>query len=373
MQLRTVLGHLAILLKLTLVAAALALSACGATSGEGVTPTVATASSTAAATASASAKPAEVAGPMTAERLMAHVRALSAEAMGGRRAGSDGERMAADYVAEQLRQATIPALGSYLHAFDIASEPKGGAKSRNVVGIIAGRGPRKGEHVIVGAHIDHLGRTADALFPGAEDNASGVAVVLEIAASLARRAEDLDRSVVVAFFGAEEVGLLGSKHFAAHPPVDHMVAMVNIDMIGRRLLDFSALVAPKLLVGMDDSRGMGVLGTRGRPIFRALVDEACRAEGVTPWAPEDLPGPLTRLIERLSRNRGDSFPFEAVGVPALFFGQGESDDYHLPSDTADRLDPGGMAARGRAIERVVVALSQAAALPAGQQPQPGGT
>ena len=300
--------------------------------------------------------------PLSAERLMAHVRALTAEPLAGREAGTEGERLAADYVVAQLRAASVPALdGSYLHPFEIAPE----VQSVNVIGRIEGRGARHGEHVVLGAHLDHLGRRGDQLYPGAEDNASGVAVVLEIAALLARRQSELDRSVLVVLFGGEEKGLLGAKRVVAEPPVPSMVAMVNIDMIGRPLVDMGVLSALKVLAGVDDRRAVGVLGTAGRPSFKRIVEEACRAEGIEAWAPEDLPGAVARLVDRASRGRGDSFPFEWANVPALFFGQGESDDYHQPSDTADKLDPEAMAARGRAIARVVLGLSRAASLPAG--------
>jgi Zn-dependent M28 family amino/carboxypeptidase len=331
----------------------MALLSCGGTPAEPRAP-AAPAAGTATASAAAVA-PAALPTLLTAERLMAHVRALTAEELEGRQAGTAGERLAADYVVAELEAASVAGLhGGYLHPFEMAP----GVQSLNVVGVIAGRGPRRGEHVVLGAHLDHLGRRGAELHLGAEDNASGVAVVLEIAALLVRRQSELDRSVAVAFFGAEEAGLLGAKHFVSQPPVAAMAAMVNIDMIGRPLVDMAVLRAVKLLAGIDDRRAMGVLGTAGRPHFRRLVDEACHAEGIEPWAPEDLPGPMASFVERVSRDRGDSFPFEAAGVPALFFGQGESDDYHQPSDTADKLDPEGLAARGRAIARVVVGLSQ---------------
>ncbi len=287
-------------------------------------------------------------------RLLAHVRALTTPAMAGRKAATDGERRAADYIVAELERLGVAPAGAFRQPF-----PHGAGESLNVVGTVKGRGARASEHVILGAHMDHLGTSGDAVYWGAEDNASGVAVVLEVARALVALEPPLDRSVTVVFFGAEEEGLVGSKRFAASPPVSPMVAMVNIDMIGRDLMDQARLDPVKPLFGVDDRRAIGVLGTRGRPVFRAIVDDAASAENLEAWGPEDLPGPLAAWAEREANGRGDSFSFEAVGVPALFFGQGESDDYHKPTDTADKLVPAALAARCRTILRTVVALSHA--------------
>jgi Zn-dependent M28 family amino/carboxypeptidase len=291
---------------------------------------------------------------MSGERLMKHVNALTIPKMAGRGAGTEGEKLAAGYAAAQLEEAGVAPAGTYLHPF-----PFEDGKSVNVVGTIAGRGDRKNEHVILGAHIDHLGTKGQDVYHGAEDNASGVAVVLEIAFALAHAPETLDRSVTVVLFGAEEEGLVGSRAFARNPPVKPMKAMVNIDMIGRDLVDQGRFAPLKPLFGINDRRAVGVVGTRDRPVFRTIVERATKAEKLRAWAPEDLPGALSEWAEREAEGRGDSYSFEAVGVPALFFGQGESDDYHKPTDIPDKLVPVAMAARARAIRAVVVALSKA--------------
>jgi hypothetical protein len=94
-------------------------------------------------------------------------------------------------------------------------------------------------------------------------------------------------------------------------------------------------------------------------VFRKIIDEAAAAVGLRAWGPEDLPGPLANYADQLAKGRGDNFSFEDVGVSALFFGQGESVDYHKPSDTPDKLVPEAMAMRARVIVQTVVALSDA--------------
>ena len=288
--------------------------------------------------------------PLSADALMRHVEFLADPARRGRAAGSEDEAEAARYVADELARAGL--------------EPKtqkvpldGLDTSVNVHALLAGRDTA---HVIVvGAHIDHLGPR----FPGAEDNASGVASVLEIARALSARRGELGRSVLFVLFGAEERGMIGSRYFVHHPtlPLANVAAMVNIDMLGRPMVDQSALAIPRIMFGLAGRRPVGLVGLRERPGLRALVDAACAPAGVVAVAPEDLPGPIDVEVSRQSAGRGDSVPFENAGIPALFFGSGESDDYHKPTDVIAGLDPEILRRRTQAITGAVLALSNAPA------------
>ena len=342
-------------------AAAVFLAACTTsaanTSKEPATPTGPTAPT---ATVSASPAPPPPPEPISETRLMSHVAELCAPELEGRRAFTPGEARAAAYLSRELDKIGVaPLAGKREHGFNTLA-----GHSVNVAGQIRCRGCAKAdEWIVLGAHYDHEGIVAGEVYLGAEDNASGVAVVLEIARALGNHPEQLGRSVAIVFFGAEERGLHGSIAFNDQPPIDRMRAMVNVDMIGRPLADMAVLSIPKRLKGIDDQRSVGVLGTLGRPEFRRVVDEACRDSGIVAIAPEDLGDFLQRAIERMSRNRGDSFMFEHAGIPALFFSSGESADYHLPSDTPDKLVPAIMRARAEAIRRTVIGLSQLNAFP----------
>ena len=148
----------------------------------------------------------------------------------------------------------------------------------------------------------------------------------------------------------------GSRAFVREPPVElgRIAAMVNLGKIGRPLADQKALSAAKALLGIDGSKAVGVLGTRGRASFRRIVDAACARAGLRAFAPEDFPPPLSTLLEEETRDRGDHAAFERAGIPTLFFGSGESDDYHAPTDTPERLDPSLI--RAQAIFATVLAL-----------------
>jgi aminopeptidase YwaD len=186
----------------------------------------------------------------------------------------------------------------------------------NVIGVLPGRDPgRAGEAVVVGAHYDHLGVVGGALHPGADDNASGTAVVVGLARTFAAAAP-LERTLVFALFGAEEIGLVGSGHYVRQPttPIERTVAMLNFDMVGR-LGDGTLTVG-----GLESGRGL-----------RGVVADAARSLSM-PIAPRDSPfGP------------SDHSRFYGAGVPVLFFHTGVHADYHRPGDTADKLDTVGMA------------------------------
>jgi hypothetical protein len=189
-------------------------------------------------------------------------------------------------------------------------------RAANVIGVLPGADPtRADEAVVIGAHYDHLGRAGAAVYAGADDNASGTAVALELARSLA--AGRPSRTLVVAFFAGEELGLLGASHYVRQPsagPVHRIAAMLNFDMVGR-------LDGRRLLVGGVDT-GAG---------FRALVEAAGAQVGLD----LDLRGG--------GRGASDHARFYGADVPVIFFHSGVHSDYHQPSDTADKLDLAGMA------------------------------
>ncbi len=194
--------------------------------------------------------------------------------------------------------------------------------ARNVAGLLRGRDASvSDEVVIVGAHFDHLGygrfgsiggpAARGKLHPGADDNASGVATVLELAAYFAHGEARPRRSILFLAFAGEEMGLLGSRHYVEHPlfPLAQTVAMVNCDMVGR---------------STNGSLMVGGGGTASG--LRALVDTANASRGL---AIRHNPGGAAP---------SDSLPFFRKKIPVLFFFTGVHDDYHRPSDTADKID-----------------------------------
>ncbi len=208
------------------------------------------------------------------------------------------------------------------------------APVRNVVGLLRGQGqgPPADECIVIGAHYDHLGikkpmmrkfeggmLVREDLPPqihnGADDNASGVGGLIEIA-RLAASGPTPKRSIVFIAFTAEESGLHGSKHYIEHPVVDleKTVAMLNMDMIGRM---------------EPGSNRVYVFGMQSGTGIKELVESAARRIGLTVTPTMDTGG------------RSDHAPFVRQSIPSMHFFTGIHGDYHKPSDDADKIDAGG--------------------------------
>jgi len=206
--------------------------------------------------------------------------------------------------------------------------------TRNVVGVVPGS-DRSAEALLVGAHYDHLGHggpgslapDSHAIHPGADDNASGTALLIDLIGRL--RAAHLRRPVLVTAFSGEEIGLAGSAYFARHrpPAAKRLRAMLNFDMVGR----------------LTDNR-LTVFGVESAAELKEVVRPACDASPLTCTTGGDGFGP------------SDMTPFYAADVPVLFFTTGPEVDYHRPTDTADKVNGAG------AIEVAKVAAATVAAL-----------
>ena len=211
----------------------------------------------------------------------------------------------------------------------------------NVVGIVRGSDPAKaGEYIVIGAHFDHLGWGDDnslytgaerKIHPGADDNASGTAGLLELARLIATR--PLARSVIFCGFNAEERGLLGSAAYVRAPavPLENTIAMVNLDMIGRL-----------------QGKRLSIQGVGSSPLWKPLIDSLTSVAGFEPSYTSDGIGP------------SDHTSFYLRNIPVLFFFTGLHSDYHRPTDTWDKLNYSGHA---RVVELVYNVAESIAALP----------
>ena len=199
--------------------------------------------------------------------------------------------------------------------------------THNVIGILnAPHGEFSDEYVVVGAHYDHLGtggegtgsRVPDtvAVHYGADDNASGTAGIIELAGFFSGKRQEITRSMVFVAFGAEEMGLLGSKYFVENPPVklDKIEVMINLDMIGR----------------LNDETRVSIGGTGTAAEFDSLFG-LVEPFGLNPAFSPEGSGP------------SDHASFYAKDIPVLFVSTGAHPDYHTPGDSVGKLNIDGMA------------------------------
>ena len=256
-------------------------------------------------------------------------RYLADDALEGRLAGSPGEHCAGAFIARQFEFLGLEPAGddgTYFQALPLASSINPHAPSgtgRNVAALLRGYDPdREEEVVIVGAHYDHLGRgpfgslepESGEVHNGADDNASGVAALLEAADLLASGPRPA-RSILFLAFTGEEFGLLGSNHYVNHPtlPLERTVAMLNLDMVGR----------------LRDG-GLIVYGVDPAAEWEELVAAAAAHEGVKVAFNGSGYGP------------SDHTSFYAQDIPVLHFFTNVHSDYHKPSDDWSAIDTAGL-------------------------------
>ena len=267
---------------------------------------------------------------------------LASDELQGREAGFHGSRVTSEYIVSLLQWMGVsPLADSYFQPFDayrkerqkkgrLEVHPDSIAKlkqevhqkltMRNVLGMIPGKNTK--EYVIVGAHFDHLGidpaLDGDQIYNGADDNASGVSAVLQIARAFLASGQQPERNVIVAFWDGEEKGLLGSKYFVQTCPfLSQIKGYLNFDMIGRNNKPHQ----PKQVV---------YFYTAAHPGFGDWLKEDIRKYGLQLE-------PDYRAWEN-PIGGSDNGSFAKVGIPIIWYHTDGHPDYHQPSDHADRLN-----------------------------------
>ena len=194
----------------------------------------------------------------------------------------------------------------------------------NVIGVIPGSDPNlRHEHIVIGAHLDHIGITSRGIFRGADDNGSGCSAVLSIAKALMTNAIRPKRSVMLIFFAAEEIGLVGSNYYCQRPvlPLQDVTCMLNVDMIGRN--ESSAKETA------DENEGsIHLIGARqgGNTLHDVILDA------------NQYIGFRFELDEEAIFDRSDQYNFYRKGVGTAFLFGGFHPDYHRQTDRIDRLN-----------------------------------
>ena len=263
---------------------------------------------------------------------------LASQELGGRFPGTAGDTLASEFILERLRGLRLkPVLKgkkkkAYYHDFTYGKTEE--RTTHNILAVLPGKDKQlKNEYIVVGSHYDHLGmggkgsgsRRPDtlAVHPGADDNASGDAVVLELARHFKKVGSP--RSIIFAFFGAEEQGLVGSKYFVEWMKTEDenrknlpsdikgIVAMVNLDMVGRM---------------RDDA--MSVAGTGTSSSFKALAENVGKQTNLKISCTADGYG------------ASDQASFVAADIPVLFLTTGGHMEYHTPFDKPHTLNYDGM-------------------------------
>lgn len=332
---------------------------------------------------SVSAQKAQIAKTSDVEsNLRRHIEYLASDKLEGRRTGEPGATTAAGYIANafaklKLKPGARSANGkpNYMQPFPgKATEPDKAVTGYNIIGILEGKDRTlRNEAIVIGAHYDHLGHGGEGslaaksteVHHGADDNASGVAAIIELARQFTKEKKNKRTIIFIAFSGEEE-GLFGSKYYVNNPvfPVENTVAMINLDMVGRL---------------KDDKLTIGGIGTASE--WKDLVTAKDRVSFETHNGTPNTTVSGAANIFTLQLNEdgfgpSDHSSFYTKKIPVLFFFTGTHLDYHKPSDTSDKINYDGevkvvayVAAIAKAIDRNSVKPTYAVAKSSGT---PGG-
>jgi len=271
------------------------------------------------------------------EALRRHISYLAADKLEGRGTGTPGEKAAAEYVAAEFKKIGLNVCGSmngYLQDFSFrpSKDPHGGVDTstrelltRNVIGFLDNKAEQT---LIIGAHFDHLGTGHDGnsldpeakgkIHNGADDNASGVAGLLELARIFSTNTQKESVNYLFIAFSGEEHGLFGSKFYADHPciPNDKIRLMLNMDMIGR--LD-------------STTKKLMVYGVGTSPNLVTMLDGVKQTTG----------GNLKLITDSSGIGPSDHTSFYLKNIPVLHFFTGQHSDYHKPTDDTEKINFSG--------------------------------
>lgn len=278
---------------------------------------------------------------------------LASDALEGRQTGSDGEQKAANYIAERFQNLGLQEKGTQGYFQTFSFRPKTDPHQKvnytvkdgdstitgtNVIGLIDNKAENT---IIIGAHYDHLGLGAEgslhrgekAIHNGADDNASGVAVLLNLAEKL--KAKNTNNNYLFMAFSGEEMGLLGSNYFVKNPTIDTKKVdyMINMDMVGRLKADST----------------LAVYGVGTSPILKQTVNANNSKFKIV--AKESGVGP------------SDHTSFYNADIPVLHFFTGQHEDYHKPTDDTEKLNYEGMQIISNYIFEIITDLDNNGKLP----------
>lgn len=248
---------------------------------------------------------------------------LASPLLEGREAGSRGSLIAAEYIASvMLQNGLLPAgdtLAGATEWFQDFELTRGEEKVivRNVLGMIRGSDTTK--YVVIGTHYDHLGMRGETIYPGAEDNASGVSGLLALSKHWNSRGKLPPCNLIFAAWTAEEKGQLGSKYFVSHfaPGAETLLLNINLDMISRSDPQDTACNILSVGILKDDTRTREIVNRNNTaPDINLALD----------------------IWETDGNGESDYVGFASRGIPVMTFYAGANSDYHTPQDTRDKID-----------------------------------
>lgn len=254
------------------------------------------------------------------EDLHKYIKVLSSKEFEGRGTGTNGDKLSTEFITNYLKSINV--------SYQIQNFTVRGRETNNIIGKITPSKNPNNKIIVIGAHYDHLGKRGSVYYPGADDNASGVAGVMCIARAVKKYENRLKHTILFHFYGAEELGLLGSKYYVQNPifPLEDHVAMINLDMIGylkkyREEYNTTTYRDEHIDVFFDYTISL-------KNIVNALSSKYIFANNISGYKP----------------GGSDHAPFYHKGIPVVFLHTGSHAHYHKPTDTEEKLNYEGLEA-----------------------------
>ena len=250
------------------------------------------------------------------DSLLNHVKVLSSDRFEGRRTGTSGGHKAQDYISKKLKSLNIqPLANDYQQPFSFKS-PVNSYDGINILGVIKGSDMPE-DYIVISAHYDHEGIKNDEIYNGADDDASGISALFAFAEYFQQNPPK--HSVILAAFDAEELGLMGSKHFVENPILDlkQIKLNINMDMISR-----------------NDKNELYVTGTVFNDTLKRVVTNFKNPEDFNLLMGHDGKDGLENW-----NYSSDHGPFHMKKIPFLYFGEEDHKDYHQPTDDFENIQP----------------------------------
>lgn len=267
--------------------------------------------------------------------LLNDIQTLSSDSFEGRKTGSTGNLKAADYITNRFDEIGLKSYNqNYRHPFTFRNRRNEEIQGINLIGYIKG----KSENVIIiSAHYDHVGINNSEIFNGADDNASGVAVILASAKYFMEN-KPLNTLLFVAF-DAEEMGLQGAYSFLDNPPIPRELIKLNIN------LD---------MVSHNDKSELYAAGTFKSPAIKDIIQNADQNTGISIKFGHDQPD----MGKDDWTMQSDHGPFAKENIPFLYFGVEDHNDYHKPSDDFDNINANFFYSASTAILKSIISLDK---------------
>jgi aminopeptidase YwaD len=269
--------------------------------------------------------------------LTQHVTILASDSMSGRAFGFPEKALAVDYITKQFQLAGFKPVGDNFVQDFIEIEGLSLINGKNIIGFIEGSDPvLKNEYIVVGAHYDHMGwkekNGSKIIYNGADDNASGVATIIETGKILYARKDKLKRSIIIAAFDGEEAGLIGSSAFVTSKSAEslNIKSMFSVDMVGM----FSKNNGIEL-VGLNSIK-------KGEDFARKIAVH------------EDVS--ISKTSDRIEMQT-DTWSFGKKNIPAIYVSTGLLSPYHKPEDDSNLLDYAGMGKVVKLLSEIVYEMA----------------